>query len=358
MPTAIREALSANMSKMDGSSAPEPGPSASSPEAAAVGAIPADTHHVEQIAAIPEGNDAPAKEGRDERGRFATKAPPAEPKADAKPVPAKDAAPTEPAAPTAVKPPASMRASVREQWAKVPAEVQAEMVRIENAHQQKMREASEHQRKAAAFDATIQPYRDVLGPEPLKDVEALLQTGKALRTGDKEAVVAQIISGFGVDVGRLAAILEGKEQPRRAAPQQEFRDPRVDDLMRRLEEQGAQQKSAIQAKVDAEVGAFREKAEFFEDVKDEMGLVLQRAQQRGETPTIQQVYERACLLNEDVRPLYQQRKAAEAASARAPTPARRPTTSLRNEPTAPAPAPKPKTIRDHILAAEEKLSGR
>jgi hypothetical protein len=292
---------------------------------------------------VPEDESKAPKDGRDERGRFAPKP--------------TDATTVEAKAPAAVKPPASMRASVREEWGKVPAAVQAEMVRIESAHQQKMREAAEHQRKAAAFEETIKPYRDVLGPEPLKDMEALLQTGKALRTGDKEAVVAQIINGFGVDVGRLASILEGKEQPRRAQPQ-EFRDPRVDDLLRQAREEGEQQRAAIQEKVDAEVSAFREKAEFFEDVKPEMALVLQSAQRHGETPTIQQVYERACMLNDDVRPLYQQRKAAEAASARAPTPARRPTTSLRNEPTAPAPAPKPRTIREHILAAEEKLSGR
>jgi hypothetical protein len=312
---------------------------------------------VEQIAAVPEGETKAPKDGRDERGRFAPK-PSDAPAVETKGPTAKEPTVSEvPAVPVAVKPPASMRASVREEWGKVPPTVQAEIVRIESAHQQKMREVAEHQRKAEAFEATIRPYRDVLGAEPLKDVEALLQTGKALRTGDKEAVVAQIINGFGVDVGRLASILEGKEQPRRQQPQ-EFRDPRVDDLMRRLEEQGSQAKAAIQAKVDAEVNAFREKAEFFEDVKPEMALVLQSAQQRGETPTIQQVYERACMLNDDVRPLYQQRKAAKAASANAPTSARRPTTSLRNEPTAPAPAPKPKTIREHILAAEEKLGGR
>ncbi len=358
----IREGLTAALAA---SSEAAPATTAAAPEAVS-GAVPMEGQRLEEQAAVPEGaHDEPSRQ-RDGKGRFAPgakeKAPESSTKAAAEATPAKSEAPAtaEPAAPKSVpKAPQSWRPGVREKWAGLPPEVQEEVARVESTTQKALREAAAHRKVAEEFTRTLEPYRDLLGQNPTQELGGMLQTVRALQGPDSPRVVANLIRAYRVDVNQLAAALDGEAPPPRQQQPQEFRDPRLDSLLQRFDSQSQQQQEALNAKVATEVQSFREKpeAEFFEDVREEMALVLQTAAKRGERPTIEQVYERACMLNPEVRELYVQRKAARAASARAPTTAPRKSSSLRHESTAPAPAEKPKGVRAHLLNNLARLSG-
>lgn len=252
-------------------------------------------------------------------------APAAEP---GEPKPEAQAAPT-----STVKPPPSMRAAIREQWASLAPEVQQEVWRIEREHQKALQGAAEHRKTATALEKTLAPYRHFLGNDPMGAIQRLFQTAETLRTGDKEALLANLITANGVNVERLAKLLSGDAAPQQQA--QQFRDTRVDELFKRLDQQQQAHRQRITEKVTKEVEAFRPQAEFFTDVREEMQLVLQRAAAKGEQPTIQQVYEAACLLNPEVRPLYLARTQAAATAKAATQQARAASASVRHEPTAP-----------------------
>lgn len=360
----IREGLTAAL-KASSTSESAPAPSAASPEEVS-GAVPMEGQRLEEQSAVPEGaHDEPSR-SRDDKGRFAPggkekataakeAAPePAAAKAEAEPQ-AEAQAPTKPAP----KAPQSWRPAVREKWAGLPAEVQEEVARVETTTQRALREAATHRKTAEEFTQALQPYRDLLGQNPAQELGGMLQTVRALQGPGKAGVVARLIQAYRVDVNELAAALDGTAPATSPQQPQEFRDPRLDNILSQFESQQRQQQEALNAKVAEEVQSFREKpeAEFFEDVREEMALVLQRAAKAGQRPSIEQVYEQACMLKPEVRDLCLQRKAARAASARAPTSAPRKSSSLRHESTAPAPAEKPKGIRAHLLNNLAKLSG-
>ena len=63
-----------------------------------------------------------------------------------------------------------------------------------------------------------------------------------------------------------------------------------------------------------EVQQFLGEAEFGEDVREDMADILEVAQRRGQSMTLKQAYERACLMNERVAQVLQQRRAAQGAA--------------------------------------------
>lgn len=335
--------------------APEHAPEAppESPEESPVEASPEPAQrHVERLRG-PDGKFAKAQP------QVATTGPTDAPEADAQ---AQPAAP--PPAPK-VKPPASWTAAAREAWEKLPPVAQAEVDRREREVSQLLAQSAQHRKAAEALDRTIAPYRAIMGPEPIRFLESTLQTVAALRTGNratKASILAQLAISEGVDGNALADALEGKAPAQGQEAPQEFRDPRVDAMLRNAQEVGQRQQAEATARAHREMADLEAsgEAEHLAKVGQEMLLVAQAAFQRGETPTIKQIYERACLLHPEVRPLVEQRKAAHAvANARASTQrARAASSSVRHEPTAPSNGAEPKSLREHIRAAAASVRPR
>lgn len=262
----------------------------------------------------------------------------------------------------AIAAPADWKPAAREKWASLPREVQEEASRVHKEVKKILRDSTEHRKAAEAFQQVVAPYRALLQGEPIQVVGNLLQTAAALQTGtpaQRAAVVAQVITGYGVDVEHLAAALEGKAPTQTQRQPAAFRDPRVDQLLGHLQQNHQQRSAAVRAQAAEELGAFAATAEFFEDVRDDMADVMGAARKQGRKLTVQQAYERACMLNEDVRPLYEQRKSAQTVANASPAstraPARVSSSSLRNE-SPPPPTGKPKSLQAELEDEWDRLS--
>lgn len=370
----LREALMASMSKSDEDTEPEAAVAAEetpepAPEVEAETAAPAEGEQPEA-----ECEELSPGEERDEKGRFAKPAPAsAKPATDPKAAPASAtakpaAAPKDgAAAPAAPKPPQSWKANVREKWASLPPEVQAEVARREKDVAQTLQQAAQARQFAEQFSETVRPFEAMLRAEnadPLRTVGSLLQTAAALRTAPpphKAQLVANMVRAFGVDISMLDQALTAAANGNGAAPApaqpqprpEQFRDPRVDDLLGKLS--AAEQRVATErtTRAEREVSAFAESHEFFDDVRETMADLREVAERRGVDLPLEEAYNRAIALHPEIPQVLQQREAAKAATTGKPATLRAKTaaSSVRSHPTASVGKTQPTSLREQLEAA-------
>jgi hypothetical protein len=323
---------------------------------------------------------APATEGpaRDEKGRFAKDAgaasngtPPARTTgsgaqesvatgAQAGPPPGQ-AAPVTPPAPV-LKAPQSWKAELREKWGTLPPDLQTEVLRREREIQTALQESAEKTKGAGEWTEVVRPYEAQirqLGVQPAQYVGDLLKTAHALtysHPAQKADVLAGIIMQFGVPPADLDQALVARMQgrPAQQAPQQQFRDPRIDQL---LQEREAEKSAAAEQRVES----FVKDHEYFEDVADDMldilkGWEVQKKDYQSQD-AMEKAYRMACNGNESVATALQQKKAAASvANAQASTQkARAASSSVKSTPGSALPAQPGDGWEEHLRASMEKL---
>ena len=280
------------------------------------------------------------------------------------------------------KAPASFKAFAREDWAKTPPSVQAEVQRREKEVQTALQQAANARQYGDAISRTISPFEAMIRAEqagrgeqynPLRTIESLLGTAALLRTGtaqQKAQLVAKIVQDYGMGDraslelldAAVANALGGKAQP----PQQqqvqqrpqEFRDPRVDQMIRAQQQQG-------QARVQQTVQQFAAdpKHDLFPDVREMMGDLIEVAARRGLTMSLDDAYGKAILMHPDTAKIVEQRRQAESVrTVRAATSRSRvAASSLRPAPGTPAKKQDRNTngndLGNDIRAALEELEG-
>jgi hypothetical protein len=326
---------------------------------------------------------------RDEKGKFtkaqadatsikaalkaaAKPAAPVDPKAAVKPD-AATAPTTEPkpeaAKVEAVKAPQSWKPAAREHFAKLPAEVQAEVIRRERETATAMQEAAPARKFHQEFQSVVAPYMGMIqaeGAEPMKAVANLLQTAAALRTAPpahKAQLVANMVRTFGIDISALDAALAGQPSQHAAPTQSQGVDPasiaaRVQQqVMQQLQ---AQRQAALQQKSATDVEAFGQAREFFEDLREDMADLLQSAHRRGVALTLEDAYNRAARMHPEISQVLSQREAAKAANAtQASTQrARAAASSVRSQPASAPKGAQPQDLRSQLLANWDASTGR
>jgi hypothetical protein len=324
------------------------------------------------------GEPAAPSHQRDEKGRFAPKAAQTEaPKPggeSATPAP-KEAAPVATPAPQVGQPsqtpapeakaPQSWKPAAREHFARLPPEVQAEVVRRERETATVLQEAASARKLEAEFRQTVAPYEAMIraeGGEPLKAVASLLQTAAALRTAPphhKAQLVASLVKTFGVPVEALDAALVG-EAPQQGQAAPEYRDPRVDQLFAQMQQAQHHRQQSLVQRSQQELETFAAGREFVDDVREEMADLLEVAAKRGVALSLEDAYNRAVQLNPDISAVLKQREAAKAATnAQASTQrARAATSSVKSQPAGAPHAPQSRGLRDDLEAALAAQSGR
>lgn len=262
--------------------APPPEPPAETTAEPEAGAEPA-AEEAEPVEA--ETTEEPAESsGRDERGRFKKGAaePAAKPAAVAAPKPGEAAKPVTAApvvAAPALRPPTSWKPVAREHWTKLPPQVQQEIVRVDREVARTMNESASLRKQQEAFNRTVAPYAHVLqaeGLEPLQAVDTVFKMVNRLRVGtpqEKAQIVAHLTKSYGVDVEQLANALDGHAAA--AAPQQQFRDPRVDQLLSTIETGKREREQALREEGRQAWEDFVGSHEFAEDVKADMAYVME-----------------------------------------------------------------------------------
>lgn len=286
------------------------------------------------------------------------------------------------AAAGADKAPQSWKPAAREAFAKLPAEVRAvlgpEINRRERETAIALQRGAEGTKIADQLHQVMSPYLGLIqqeGSHPFQAISRTMATGAALRANSPTHVastMAGIVQEFGLRrfgpqfVEILAQALDGQAPAAGLGPAPGQpgvpQDPRVDQLLSRIEQAQVQRQQAAQAQRQSEIETFAAKHEFFDDVKGEMSDLMAAAHARGITLTLDQAYQRACSFHPEIASVLQQRREAEAAkTAQAATSrARKAGASPRPAPTAAgvrsAAAQSGSSLRADIEAAIEQVS--
>ena len=273
----------------------------------------------------------PADSGnaRDTSGRFAPRTP-AEPLSADKqppaevPVDGQQPAPAEQPAQQAYKAPASWKPAAREDWAKAPPSIQAEVARREREITDTLRNTAEARHFHQEFNTAISSFEQNIraaGVSPIQAVQSLFTTEHKLRNGDtgtKAGALVDLIMSYGVDIEALDSALlartqgRGVPQPQAQQIQQPMRDPRLDPILERFERQ---EQAALAALEDETTEFLNNPAmEFAWDVKDDMADILDLAAKRNQKITLQDAYNRAIMLHPEVSEIVQRRKTVNTAA--------------------------------------------
>lgn len=266
--------------------------------------------------------------------------------------------------------PASWHPETREHWAALPESVRTEVARREREVQTTMKETAEARKYAEQIERTIAPYQMFIKAEnsnPLQAIDNLMSTAARLRTGSSQDI-AQLVSGlvkqFGVGrfgqsfIEQLDSALVG-EIPRVDAQQQQLQQALQQQLAPIQQFMSQHQNAQVQAQqnvtrqAEGEVLDFMEKAEFAEDVREDMADLMEMAQRRGRDLSLGDAYRQACAGNEHVRSVLVARQKTQGAQklTGAAQRARSAAVSVSGAPAMGAPQPGSIDVRSAIEAA-------
>lgn len=314
---------------------------------------------------------AQAQRPRDSSGRFlkadAQAAPPPQPGAASATQPPAAAPATNgahpPAAQTPVpelRAPQSWKPLAREKWQALAREVQEEVLRREQEVQRALQDAAPLRKQLEHLAEVAAPLRQ-MGVDPVTgfghyvQVQAILQNGPPHQ---KAQLLASVIRQTGVPVEMLAAALDGQPMPQgQQAPIDAGSIAKQVQQQIYGEMQRAQQ-MRLANEAQTEVGRMSEKFEFFDDVRNMMGILMAAAADAGQPMTDDEAYDLACSRNKDIAAILSQRKAAETATASnaATQRARTAATSLKSQPAAAPSAQGSGSTVDDVRAAIAELS--
>lgn len=305
-PTTIRDALEAAVPEEETVSAPEP-----------VAETPEPVSEPIEVAPEPEPQaeiEAPKQSVRDDQGKFA--------KADKTETPAITPGPK--SEPIKEKAPVSWRPEVREHWKGLPAEVRSEVMRREQEVQRTLQESADARKFADSIQKTIAPYEMFIraeGGNTVAAIDSLMATAARLRTApapDLANLVAGIVKQFGVGrfgntfIEQLDSALAGQvpqTDPQQAQLQQAIQQQLapMQQFMSQFQQAQVAQQQKVQEQAVGEVSQFLDKAEFGEDVREEMADIMELAQRRGREISLGDAYRQACLVNPRVRSVLEAR---------------------------------------------------
>lgn len=201
------------------------------------------------------GRDAP---DRDERGRFTSAAPAQEQQAT-----------TEPAADPGPERPEGWSEG---EWSGLSPEVRAAVARRESDLRAALKQYEQDASEVKTYRDAIQPYASRIAAHDLTPAEAIAQLFEWERGVREEPATAfrKLAQVVGFDLSTLAATGDQSQAT------SQFRDPRVDDLLRREAAKEERERASEQARLDAEIKAFREDARYphFDAVRKAMGYLM------------------------------------------------------------------------------------
>lgn len=223
--------------------------------------------------------------------------------------------------------PVAWRGAAKQHWNDLPQPVREEAVRREREINNVLRESAETRQRWRQFEETIAPFRANIaasGVDPLTATRSLMQTEAGLRMGSaqqKAQIVADIVRQYGVDFQALDSALVGQ------APQQGGQNGYDDSrLLQAIDQrlapvyqymgdqqqtaQETEQRVAEEAQTEVDRFAADPANVFFEDVRDDMSLIVSAAHEAGRQMTLEQAYRAAVNSNPKIAALEQKRQAA------------------------------------------------
>lgn len=215
------------------------------------------------------------------------------------------------------KAPASWSLKARQAWATLPAEARNEIVKRERDFAIGIQKNSEAAKYGFEVQRALAPFQSVIrleGADDITAISSLAQTAATLRLGtqmQKASILRDLISAYEVDIGVLDSVLAGEQvsdEDHKISKLLEQKLAPFQQLLSSIEEGKRAHASTVISKVDQEIANFEKSAEFINDVRDEMADILEIAARRGKPLTLQQAYNRAIALREDIIEIVQKRK--------------------------------------------------
>jgi len=329
-PTTLRDEIEAAIEETEApAQAAAPAPEPAAPAEAAPAAEPVaesaaeSAEPAQNLDAMAEGEkpaDAQdlAQQQRDENGRFKAKEEGIQPGPKSGPRQAGERAP------------ASWRPDVREHWGQLPEPVRAEIQRREVEVQRTLQESAEARKAYDAVMRTVAPYEAFIraeGSNPIQAIDNLMATAAKLRTGtapELASMVAGIVNQFGIGrfgngfIQALDAALAGQSpvvDPQQAAMEQVLnqRLAPVQQMLTQFQQAQQMQQERVAQAAQSEVEQFLDRAEFGNDVREDMADIMETAARRGQNISLSDAYKKACLMNDRVLSVLRARKQAKSA---------------------------------------------
>jgi hypothetical protein len=270
----------------------------------------------------------------------------------------------------ALKAPQSWRPELREKFGALPPDVQQEINRRERDMAVAYKQSAMQRQLAEGFQRVVQPYAGMIqaeGGDPLRAVDSLLKTAAALRTAPvqhKAHLIANMAMTFGVPIDALDAALAGQPPPQSEQQTQQHIDPNALAHQVRqsvFQDFERQRQAAVNQRAQQETEAFLSsgKAEFFEDVREDVADLMELRARRGIEISLEKAYNEVVATHPKTAQVLRQREqASQANAAQASTQrARAAASSVRTTPAA-SPAPKDTSLRGTLEAAFASASGR
>ncbi|GAG28224.1 unnamed protein product, partial [marine sediment metagenome] len=190
-----------------------------------------------------------------------------------------------------------------------------------------LREAAGARQFSDEFQRTIHPFEPMIaasGDTAMQSVQKLMTTAAGLTIGNpaqKAQLAAGIIQQYGIDIEMLDSMLSGQQMDPQTQQNHGIQQMIQQELapMRQFMGQIGQQRQEYQQNQNNQIGGEIEsfaqdpKNEFFQDVREYMADMMEMAANRGEPMTIQQAYDKACLITPTVSGIQAQRNKATAA---------------------------------------------
>lgn len=227
----------------------------------------------------------------------------------------------EPQDKNSMKAPLDWSPKEREDWSRIPRHLQEKITAREKHINEVMqttadarRTHADMERLSATYGAAMQGV--IAGDTPMQAVENLMSTVAGLRMGtpiQKAQIVADLVNVFGVDVGALDTALSGQmpDPNDQTAVLERMLEERLAPLQQyfgNAQTQEQQRTAQLQTAAMDEVKTFAKDAEFLNDVRMEMADLIDMAAKRGVGLTLQEAYDKACMLNPEVSSIIRQRQ--------------------------------------------------
>lgn len=254
----------------------------------------------EEVSLVDKGAETtesePAKSPAEESGKKGVSDAPdtTDQKAEEEPAPQEEALLKQDKAPSGWSPKA------RERWSQIPEDLRSEILRREEDSAKGVRQLQEEVAPMRGFVNTLAPFIQEAfsnAQDPAQYIGSVMVAERALRTGDinsKFEALLSIADQYKIPLREIINKSAGEEVLKTPA-QQQFQLP--PEIQRELEESRRWREQQSRGSSSTAIQDFAAKNEFFEDVREEMAVLLEA----GAAKDLQGAYERAIWANPSTR---------------------------------------------------------
>ena len=222
---------------------------------------------------------------------------------------------------SSLKAPVNWSATEREQWSKIPGDVQERIHEREKDMATAMADTAQARTTQGRINQLGSEYASVLASEgvsdPVQAAEGLFKTVAQLRLGSpqqKAQQIAQLIEHYGVDVAALDNQLVNTPQAQQESELERMVQQRMQPYEQLMQQQQAfqqQQVQQVRTQADNQVAEFGKEHEFLNDVREPMAAMIDAAAGRGTNLKLKEAYNMACAIDPAISKILEQRKQQE-----------------------------------------------